>query len=88
MDVSPAENSNRIVYYKIESNGKEIDKAFRFSYFCSSNLLNHIGKATLKFDTGSVEKMSFDESDGSTFQPGVEIRVYAGYTKGKEELIY
>lgn len=33
MDVSPAENSNRIVYYKIESNGKEIDKAFRFPIF-------------------------------------------------------
>lgn len=88
MEGTPAENSNRIVYTKIKSNGKEVDSSFFFSSFYSGRWLNRIGKAILKFDTGNVEKMSFDESDSVFFQPGRQIQVYAGYEVGKEELLY
>lgn len=88
MNGNPGENSNRIIYSKIKSNGKEVDNSFFFSYFYSCRLLNRIGKAIFKFDTGNIEKMSFDESDADVFQPGREIKVYAGYEVGKEELLY
>lgn len=88
MAVKPFENSNQIVYTKILSDGERISESFYFSYFFCSRLLNRIGKATLKFDTGDMEKLSFDESDSATFKPGTHVQVYAGYVEGKEKLLY
>ena len=49
--------------------------------------LNRIGKATLKFNAGNMNKQTFDESDADLFKPGNAIRLEAGDIE-KEDILF
>lgn len=88
MSNSPTEDTKSILYFKIQAKGKDVDPMFCVSYIQVSRILNRIGKATLHFDAGKVDDLSFPESDSDTFKPGTGIRVSVGYEKGKEKLLF
>lgn len=88
MAESPVINSDNIVYTKINIKGVVLGEQYKLSSIFVTKALNRIGKAIVKFDTGDVDTLSFPESDENTFKPGGDIKIYAGYEKGKEEILF
>ncbi len=87
MPQSPSANRNRIVSCLVYSNGKKLGADFRLVSARASLALNRIGKATLKFEAGNMEKQIFDESDSAEFKLGASIKLDVGNV-GKEEAIF
>lgn len=88
MAESPVVNSGNIVYTKISIKGSVLGEQYGLSSIFVTKALNRIGKAIIKFDTGDIDTLSFPESDENTFKPGGDIKISAGYEKGKEEVLY
>ncbi|MDR0961046.1 MAG: type VI secretion system tip protein VgrG [Mediterranea sp.] len=70
--------SNQELAYTIYCNGKKLDDSFELVSASVRSGLNRIGKATLIFNAGNMDKQTFDESDSDAFIPGNSLRLDAG----------
>lgn len=67
-------------------NGSKLKDTFSLVSASVRLALNRIGKATLKFNAGDMDRQTFDESDDSLFKPGGSIRLDAGGVDKQETL--
>lgn len=75
---SPSKYAGRNLACKVFCNGKALGDAFELVSAHVRLELNRIGKATLRFNAGDMDKQTFDESDSDSFKPGTAIRIDAG----------
>lgn len=87
MAESPSVNKDRIISCSVYCNGNKLKDTFSLVSASVRLELNRIGKATLKFNAGNMDKQTFDESDDSAFKPGSSIRLDAG-GMDKEETLF
>ena len=87
MAESPSVNKDRVLSCSVYSGGSKLKDDYALVSATVRLELNRIGKATLKFNAGNMDKQTFDESDNSLFKPGNTIRLDAGGT-GKEETLF
>ena len=75
---SPSKYGDRTLVWTIRADGREVEGSFELVSAQIRTELNRIGKATLRFNAGSMERQTFDESDSDRFRPGTAIRIDAG----------
>ncbi len=75
---SPSKYADRILAWKVYTGGKALDGSFELVSARLDSGLNRIGKATLCFNAGDMDRQTFDESDSDRFKPGTSIRIDAG----------
>ncbi len=75
---SPSKYADRILAWRVYTGGKALDGSFELVSARIESGLNRIGKATLCFNAGDMDKQTFDESDSDRFKPGTSIRIDAG----------
>ena len=75
---SPSKYAGRNLACKVFCNGQALGDAFELVSAHVRLELNRIGKATLRFNAGDMDKQTFDESDSDSFKPGTAIRIDAG----------
>ena len=86
MAESPSIYKDRVLSCSVYCNGSKLQDTFSLVSATVRLELNRIGKATLKFNAGNMDKQTFDESDDSLFKPGNAIRLDAGGTDKEETL--
>lgn len=87
MAESPSVNKDRVLSCSVYCNGAKLKDTYSLVSASIRLELNRIGKATLKFNAGNMDKQTFDESDDSLFKPGNTIRLDAGGVD-KEEMLF
>ena len=75
---SPSKYGDRTLVWTIRADGREVEGSFELVSAQIRTELNRIGKATLRFNAGTMERQTFDESDSDRFRPGTAIRIDAG----------
>jgi len=75
---SPSKYADRILAWTVYAGGKALDGSFELVSARIRLELNRIGKATLCFNAGDMDKQIFDESDSDYFKPGIAIRIDVG----------
>lgn len=75
---SPAKKCDQVFSYTVYSEGKAVSDSYRLVGASVRMAVNHIGKATLRFDAGDMPSQSFPETDADTFKPGAHIRFDVG----------
>lgn len=83
---SPSKNKDQVLACTVYCNGSKLKDTFSLVSASVRLSLNRIGKATLKFNAGDMDKQTFDESDDSLFKPGSSIRLDAGGVDGQETI--
>lgn len=83
---SPSKNKDRVLACTVYCNGSKLPDTFSLVSASVRLSLNRIGKATLRFNAGSMDKQTFDESDNALFKPGNPIKLDAGGTNAQETL--
>lgn len=83
---SPSKNKDQVLACTVYCNGSKLKDTFSLVSASVRLALNRIGKATLKFNAGDMDKQTFDESDDSLFKPGGSIRLDAGGVDKQETL--
>lgn len=83
---SPSKNKDRVLACTVYCNGNKLKDTFSLVSASVRLALNRIGKATLKFNAGDMDRQTFDESDDSLFKPGGSIRLDAGGVDRQETL--
>lgn len=86
MTESPSIYKDRVLSCSVYCGGSKLKDTFSLVSATVRLELNRIGKATLKFNAGNMDKQTFDESDESLFRPGTAIRLDAGGTDKEETL--
>lgn len=75
---SPSIYKDRVLAWNTYCNGTKLDSSYELTSVSIRLELNRIGKATLKFNAGNMDKQTFDETDSDFFKPGNSIRFDAG----------
>lgn len=75
---SPSKFKDGAVSCSVYCNGTKLKDNYELVSASVHLELNRIGKATLKFNAGNMDKKTFDESDSKQFKPGNTIRLDAG----------
>ena len=75
---SPSKYAGRILACKVFCDGKALDDSFGLISVHIRLELDRIGRATLLFNAGDMDRQVFDETDSGSFKPGTPIRVDAG----------
>lgn len=75
---SPSKNKDRVLSWAIFCDGSKLDDSFQLISASVRYELNHIGKATLKFNAGNMDTQTFEESDSSLFKPGNPVQFDVG----------
>lgn len=78
MAESPSVHKDRVLACSVYCNGSKLKDEYALVSAMVHQELNRIGKATLKFNAGNMDKQTFDESDADLFKPGNTIRLDAG----------
>lgn len=86
MAESPSINKDRVLSCSVYCGGSKLKDNYKLVSASVRLELNHIGKATLKFNAGNMDRQSFDESDADLFKPGNTIRLDAGGIDKEETL--
>lgn len=86
MAESPSVNKDRVLACSVYCNGSKLKDNYALVSATVRQELNRIGKATLKFNAGNMDKQTFDESDADLFKPGNTIRLDAGDIDKEETL--
>lgn len=86
MAESPSKNKDRVLACSVYVKGSRLKDTFSLVSASVRLELNRIGKATLKFNAGNMDRKTFDESDNALFKPGNAIRLDAGDTDKEETL--
>ncbi len=84
---SPSKNKDGVLSCTTYCNGSRLEDTYELVSASVRLELNRIGKATLVFNAGSMDKQAFDETDADPFKPGNSIRLNAG-TVHKEKTIF
>ena len=87
MSESPSVNKDRVLTCSVYCNGNKLGNEYTLVAATVHLELNRIGKATLKFNAGNMNKQTFDESDADLFKPGNAIRLEAGDID-KEDILF
>ena len=83
---SPSIYKDRVLSCSVYCNGSKLPDTFSLVSAKVRLELNRIGKATLKFNAGNMDKQTFDESDDTLFKPGNSLRLDAGGIDKQETL--
>ncbi|MEG1564522.1 MAG: type VI secretion system tip protein VgrG [Bacteroides sp.] len=83
---SPSKYADRTLACTIKCNGKALEDSFELVSAHIRLELNRIGKATLCFNAGDMDKQTFDEPDSDSFKPGTTIRIDAGELNDQKTL--
>ena len=83
---SPSIYKDRVLSCSVYCNGSQLPDTFSLVSAKVRLELNRIGKATLKFNAGNMDKQTFDESDDTLFKPGNSLRLDAGGIDKQETL--
>lgn len=83
---SPSINKDRVLSCSVYCNGSKLKDTYALVSATVHLELNHIGKATLRFNAGNMDKQTFEESDADLFKPGTSIRLDAGDIDKEETL--
>lgn len=83
---SPSIAKDRVLSCSVYCNGTKLKDNYALVSAMVRLELNRIGKATLKFNAGNMDKQTFDESDADLFKPGNSIRLDAGGIEKEETL--
>lgn len=83
---SPSKNKDRVLACTVYCNGGKLKDTFSLVSASVRLSLNRIGKATLRFNAGDMDKQVFEESDDNLFKPGTSIRLDAGDTDKQDTL--
>lgn len=83
---SPSNYKDRVLAWNIFCDGTKLDSSFSLVSATVRLELNHIGKATLKFSAGNMDKQKFDETDSDLFKPGNTIRLDVGTMSSQDTL--
>lgn len=83
---SPSKNKDHVLACTVYCNGSKLPDTFSLVSASVRLSLNRIGKATLRFNAGNMDKQTFDESDNALFKPGNPIKLDAGGTNAQETL--
>lgn len=83
---SPSKDKDRVLACTVYVGGSKLKDTFSLVSASVRLALNRIGKATLKFNAGDMDRQAFDESDDSLFKPGNAIRLDAGGVDRQETL--
>lgn len=83
---SPSKNKDRVLACTVYCNGSKLKDTFSLVSASVRLSLNRIGKATLRFNAGDMDKQVFEESDDNLFKPGTSIRLDAGDTDKQDTL--
>lgn len=83
---SPSTYKDRVLAWNVYCNGSKLDGSYELISASVRLELNRIGKATLKFNAGSMDKQTFDETDSDAFKPGNPIRLDAGDVNNQEPI--
>lgn len=75
-----------ILAYSVYCNGTKLTDNYQLTYVLVNLSLNRIGKATLKFNAGNMDKQTFTETDSSSFKPGASIRLDIGNIKAEKAI--
>lgn len=86
MAESPSVNKDRVLACSVYCNGTKLKDSYTLVSATVRLELNRIGKATLKFNAGNMDKQIFDESDANSFKPGTPIRLDAGSVEKEDTL--
>lgn len=86
MPESPSKNKDRILAYSVLVNGSRLGDSFSLVSASVCLELNRIGRATLKFNAGNMDKQTFDEGEDCAMKPGNSIRLDAGDTNSEDTL--
>ena len=86
MTESPSVHKDRVLTCSVYCNGSKLKDEYALVSATVRLELNRIGKATLKFNTGNMDKQTFEESDADLFKPGNSIRLDAGDTDKENTL--
>lgn len=83
---SPSKNKDRMLACTVYCNGSKLKDTSSLVSASVRLSLNRIGKATLRFNAGDMDKRVFEESDDNLFKPGTSIRLDAGDTDKQDTL--
>lgn len=83
---SPLKYADRVLAWTVRCNGRALDGSLELVSARIRVELNHIGKATLRFNAGDMDKQSFDEIESDSFKPGTAIRIDAGELNDQKTL--
>lgn len=78
MAESPSVHKDRVLSCSVYCNGSKLKDEYVLVAATVHLELNRIGKATLTFNAGNMDKQTFDESAADLFKPGNAIRLDAG----------
>lgn len=83
---SPSIAKDRVLSCSVYCNGTKLKDNYALVSATVRLELNRIGKATLRFNAGNMDKQTFDESDVDLLKPGNSIRLNAGDTEKEDTL--
>lgn len=86
MTKSPSINKDRVLAWSIYCDGNKLDDSYELIFASVYLELSRIGKATLKFNAGDMEKQTFWETDSDGFKPGSSIRLDMGEENHQDTL--
>lgn len=87
MPDSPSTDKDNVLACTVYSNGSKLADTFTLVSATVRLELNRIGKATLRFNAGDMDRQTFNESDNALFKPGNAIRLDSGST-GRQETLF
>lgn len=83
---SPSIYKDRVLAWNTYCNGTKLDSSYELISASIRMELNRIGKATLKFNAGNMDRQKFEETDSDFFKPGNTIRFDAGSLNSQDTL--
>jgi len=86
MAESPSVHKDRVLACSVYCNGSKLKDEYVLVAATVHLELNRIGRATLKFNAGSMDNQTFSESDANFFKPGNTVRLDAGDTEKEDTL--
>lgn len=75
-----------VLAYSIYCDGTKLADNYCLTYALVLLNINRIGKATLKFNAGNMDKQTFEETDSKLFKPSTKIRIDVGNINSEKTL--
>jgi Rhs element Vgr protein len=80
---SPLDNASDVIKLSLKVEGEDVTTSVKIFSVHVRKSVNRISSATIRLIDGDMAEQSFPQSDETTFAPGAEVEVLAGY--GAEE---
>lgn len=83
---SPSKNKDSVLAWSVYSEGTRLKDDYELTFASVRLEMNRIGKATLKFNAGDMDKQTFEQTDSSKFKPGNKIRLDMGTLESEKAI--